>query len=32
MSQQLVDRQDQDFVIWEQINCAEILSHEKYQW
>jgi hypothetical protein len=31
MSQQLVDRQDQDFVIWEQINCAEILSHEKYR-
>ena len=31
MSQQLVDRQDQDFVIWEQINCAEILNHEKYK-
>ncbi len=31
MSQQLVDRRDQDFVIWEQINCAEILNHEKYK-
>ena len=31
MAQQLVDRRDQDFVIWEQINCAEILNHEKYQ-
>ena len=31
MAQQLVDRRDQDFVIWEQINCAEILNHEKYK-
>jgi len=31
MSQQLVDRRDQDFVIWEQINCAEILNLEKYK-
>jgi len=30
MAQQLVDRRDQDFVIWEQINCADILNHEKY--
>jgi hypothetical protein len=31
MAQQLVDRRDQDFVIWEQINCADILNHEIYQ-
>ncbi len=31
MAQQLVDRRDQDFVIWEQINCADILNHELYQ-
>ncbi len=31
MAQQLVDRRDQDFVIWEQINCAEILNLEKYK-
>ena len=31
MAQQLVDRRDQDFVIWEQINCAEILNHKKYK-
>jgi alkylation response protein AidB-like acyl-CoA dehydrogenase len=31
MSQQLVDRRDQDFVLWEQINCADILNHEMYQ-
>ena len=31
MAQQLVDRRDQDFVIWEQINCAEILNHDKYK-
>jgi len=31
MAQQLVDRRDQDFVIWEQINCAEILKVEKYK-
>jgi len=30
MAQQLVDRRDQDFVIWEQINCAEILNYEMY--
>ncbi|MBW2408547.1 MAG: acyl-CoA dehydrogenase N-terminal domain-containing protein, partial [Deltaproteobacteria bacterium] len=30
MAQQLVDRRDQEFVIWEQIDCAEILNHEKY--
>ena len=31
MAQQLVDRRDQDFVIWEQTNCAEILNYEKYK-
>jgi alkylation response protein AidB-like acyl-CoA dehydrogenase len=31
MAQQLVDRRDQDFVIWEQINCAEILTYDKYK-
>jgi hypothetical protein len=31
MAQQLVDRRDQDFVIWEQTNCAEILNCEKYR-
>ena len=31
MAQQLVDRRDQDFVLWEQINCADILNHEMYQ-
>jgi hypothetical protein len=31
MAQQLVDRRDQDFVIWEQINCADILNHESYK-
>ena len=31
MAQQLVDRRDQDFVLWEQINCAEILNYDKYK-
>ncbi len=31
MAQQLVDRRDQDFVIWEQVNCADILNHEMYK-
>jgi alkylation response protein AidB-like acyl-CoA dehydrogenase len=31
MAQQLVDRRDQDFVIWEQTHSAEILNYEKYQ-
>ncbi|MEJ2166113.1 MAG: acyl-CoA dehydrogenase [Desulfobacterales bacterium] len=31
MAQQLVDRRDQDFVIWEQIDCADILNHETYK-
>ena len=31
MAQQLVDRRDQDFVIWEQINCADILNLETYK-
>ncbi|MGD2188246.1 MAG: acyl-CoA dehydrogenase family protein, partial [Desulfobacterales bacterium] len=30
MRQQLADRRDQDFVIWDQMNCEEILGHEKY--
>jgi hypothetical protein len=31
MAQQLVDRRDQDFVIWEQTNCEEILNNEQYK-
>jgi alkylation response protein AidB-like acyl-CoA dehydrogenase len=31
MVQQLVDRRDQDFVIWEQTHCEEILNCEKYR-
>ncbi len=30
MAQQLADRRDQDFVIWEQMNSEEILKHELY--
>ena len=30
MPQQVADRRDQDFVIWEQMNCEEILKHETY--
>jgi len=31
MAQQLVDRRGQDFVIWEQNDCADILNHEMYR-
>ena len=31
MAQQLVDRRDQDFVIWEQTSCADILKHDLYK-
>jgi alkylation response protein AidB-like acyl-CoA dehydrogenase len=31
MPQQVADRRDQDFVIWEQMNCEEILKHETYR-
>ena len=31
MPQQVADRRDQDFVLWEQMNCEEILTHETYQ-
>ena len=31
MPQQIADKRDQDFVLWEQIGCEEILKHEKYQ-
>jgi alkylation response protein AidB-like acyl-CoA dehydrogenase len=31
MAQQVADRRDQDFVIWEQMNCEEILKHETYR-
>ena len=31
MAQQVADRRDQDFVIWEQMACEEILKNEKYQ-
>jgi alkylation response protein AidB-like acyl-CoA dehydrogenase len=30
MRQQLADRRDQDFVIWDQVKCEEILNHKKY--
>jgi alkylation response protein AidB-like acyl-CoA dehydrogenase len=30
MPQQVADRRDQDFVIWEQMNCEEILAQKKY--
>ena len=30
MAQQIVDRRDQDFVIWEQMQCDEILAHNLY--
>ena len=30
MPQQLADRRDQDFVLWEQMNCEDILTHGKY--
>ena len=31
MPQQLADRRDQEFVIWEQMNCEEIIENEIYQ-
>ncbi|NNL75878.1 MAG: acyl-CoA dehydrogenase [Desulfobacterales bacterium] len=31
MPQQVADRRDQDFVIWEQMNCEAILKHETYR-
>ena len=31
MVQQLADRRDQDFVIWEQMNSDEILKHKLYR-
>lgn len=31
MAQQLADRRDQDFVIWEQFNNEEIIKHPKYK-
>ncbi|MBR9979681.1 MAG: acyl-CoA dehydrogenase [Desulfatitalea sp.] len=31
MAQQLADRRDQDFVIWEQMNNEEITKHSKYK-
>jgi alkylation response protein AidB-like acyl-CoA dehydrogenase len=30
MPQQVADRRDQEFVIWEQMNCEDILKHETY--
>ena len=30
MPQQVADRRDQEFVIWEQMKCEEILKHETY--
>ncbi|UCH23081.1 MAG: acyl-CoA dehydrogenase [Deltaproteobacteria bacterium] len=31
MAQQIADRRDIDFVIWEQMNCEEILRYELYK-
>ena len=31
MAQQLVDRRDIDFVLWEQLNCEQFLDHELYE-
>jgi alkylation response protein AidB-like acyl-CoA dehydrogenase len=31
MTQQLADQRDQNFVIWDQIQCEEILAHDNYQ-
>jgi hypothetical protein len=31
MAQQLADRRDIDFVLWEQLNCEQFLDHELYQ-
>jgi alkylation response protein AidB-like acyl-CoA dehydrogenase len=31
MAQQIVDRRDIDFVLWEQLNCDQFLDHELYQ-
>ena len=31
MAQQILDRRDLDFVLWEQMDCEEILNNENYQ-
>ncbi len=31
MAQQIADRRDIDFVIWEQMNCEQILKHDLYK-
>jgi hypothetical protein len=31
MAQQLADRRDIDFVLWEQLNCEQFLNHELYR-
>ena len=31
MGQQLADRRDQDFVIWEQMKCEEVINHPYYK-
>jgi len=31
MVQQLVDKRDMDFVLWEQLECERFLTHEKYK-
>ena len=31
MPQQLADRRDQEFVLWEQMNCEEIVKNENYR-
>ena len=31
MAQQLVDKRDMDFVLWEQLECEAFLKHDKYK-
>jgi hypothetical protein len=31
MAQQLVDKRDMDFVLWEQLECERFLKHDKYK-
>ena len=31
MPQQLADRRDQEFVLWEQMNCEDIIKNENYR-
>ena len=31
MAQQLADQRDQNFVIWDQMQCEDILAHDNYR-